>query len=80
MLMEADRLHLQCLNPKLPYLERFAFSNIANAFCMPHEMPFLPGQSTLSPVFLEFPVSIIKGADLPCLQPTRDTMEVKCML
>lgn len=36
--MEADRLHLQRLNPKLLHMARFLFSPLANASCMLRRM------------------------------------------
>jgi hypothetical protein len=34
----------------------------------------------LSAVLLEFPVSVVQGADLTSLQPTRDAVEVEGVL
>ena len=36
--MEADRLHLQCLNPSLLHMARFVFPNLANASFMLRRM------------------------------------------
>lgn len=34
----------------------------------------------LTAIFLEFPIPIIQRTDLTCFQPTRDAVEVKCVL
>lgn len=34
----------------------------------------------LSAVLLEFPVSVVERADLTCLEPTGDAVEMECVL
>lgn len=34
----------------------------------------------LSPVLLELPISVVKGANLSCLQPSVDAMKMECMI
>ena len=47
-------------------------------------VPLLPYPAAIlglsSSVLLKLPVSIVQRTDLPCLQPTRDAVEVKCVL
>ena len=31
-------------------------------------------------VFLELPVPVVQGADLPCLEPPGDAVEVECVV
>lgn len=38
------------------------------------------GNRHLSTIFLEFPVSVVKGTDLSGFEPSRDAMEVEGML
>lgn len=35
---------------------------------------------SLPSVFLKFPVAVVEWADLPGLEPSRDAVEVECML
>ena len=45
--MEADRLHLQCLNTNPPHMARFVFPNLANASSMLRRMSPRPDSEYL---------------------------------
>lgn len=64
------------------YLSKQRLKPVAYPLASPHEdnVSSSPEEEKLSTVLLELPVSVVQWAYLTSLQPSRDAMEVECVL
>ena len=74
----ASRASVTCfsLNPSMDIIFRGHFK----AMLEPHNTLSPFPWNILSTVFLKLPISVVEGANLSCLQPPGDAVEVESML